>query len=90
MDELSAGVSEKCICGAVRSDEIPTCAVIVSCDLEFYIGLIRLCEWEPIVEVSIGGSPKVIYGKVSAEKARQIVEKHVLEGETVSELVVPA
>ena len=53
-------------------------------------GCIGLCEWEPIVEVSVGGSPKVTYGKVSADKARQIVEKHVLEGVTVSELLIPA
>jgi len=53
-------------------------------------GCIGLCEWEPIVEVSVGGSPKVTYGKVSPDKARQIVEQHVKKGETVTELVIPA
>jgi NADP-reducing hydrogenase subunit HndB len=53
-------------------------------------GCIGLCEWEPIVEVTSGGSPKVIYGKVSAEKARQIMKKHVMEGMTASEFVIPA
>lgn len=53
-------------------------------------GCIGLCEWEPIVEVSVGGSPKVIYGKVSPDQARQIVEQHVKKGETVTELVIPA
>lgn len=53
-------------------------------------GCIGLCEWEPIVEVSVGGSPKVTYGKVSPDKARQIIEQHVKKGETVTELVIPA
>jgi NADP-reducing hydrogenase subunit HndB len=53
-------------------------------------GCIGLCEWEPIVEVSVGGSPKVTYGKVSPDKAKQIIERHVMKGETVSELVIPA
>lgn len=53
-------------------------------------GCIGLCEWEPIVEVSVGGSPKVTYGKVSPEKAREIMKKHVMGGKPVSELVIPA
>lgn len=53
-------------------------------------GCIGLCEWEPIVEVSVGGSPKVTYGKVSPDKVAQIIEQHVMKGVTVSELVIPA
>jgi NADP-reducing hydrogenase subunit HndB len=53
-------------------------------------GCIGLCEWEPIVEVSVGGSPKVMYGKVSSEKARKIMKQHVVGGKAVSELVIPA
>jgi (2Fe-2S) ferredoxin len=53
-------------------------------------GCIGLCEWEPIVEVTSGGSPKVIYGKVSVEKARQILKKHVMDAIAVSEFVIPA
>jgi (2Fe-2S) ferredoxin len=53
-------------------------------------GCIGLCEWEPIVEVTNGGSPKVTYGKVSAEKARQIMQKHVMDGMAVSGFMIPA
>ncbi len=53
-------------------------------------GCIGLCEWEPIVEVSVSGGPKVTYGKVSAEKAKEIMKKHVMGGTVVSELVIPA
>jgi (2Fe-2S) ferredoxin len=53
-------------------------------------GCIGLCEWEPIVEVTSGGSPKIIYGKVSVERARQIMKNHVMAGMAVSEFVIPA
>ncbi|MEW5960312.1 MAG: (2Fe-2S) ferredoxin domain-containing protein [Chloroflexota bacterium] len=53
-------------------------------------GCIGLCEWEPIVEVAVGGSPKVTYGKVSPDKAKRIIEQHVMKGETLAELVIPA
>lgn len=53
-------------------------------------GCIGLCEWEPIVEVSVGGSPKVTYGKVTVEKAKQIMKQHVMEGLAVSEFMIPA
>jgi (2Fe-2S) ferredoxin len=52
-------------------------------------GCIGLCEWEPIVEVSTGGGPKVTYGKVSPEKARRIMKEHVEESRIVDEYVVP-
>lgn len=53
-------------------------------------GCIGLCEWEPIVEVTVGGSPKTIYGKVSAEKARQIMQQHIIAGSPISEYIIPA
>ena len=52
-------------------------------------GCIGLCEWEPIVEVVIRDQPKVIYGKVSAARAKQIMEQHVAGGKVIPELVIP-
>ncbi len=52
-------------------------------------GCMGICEWEPVVEVAVGGQPKVTYGKVSAEKARRIVQQHVLGEKVVSEWVIP-
>src|SRR5690554_4052875 len=51
-------------------------------------GCIGLCEQEPIVEVEIGGQPKVTYGKVSPEKARQIVLKHIVNNNVIGEWVI--
>ena len=53
-------------------------------------GCIGLCEWEPIVQVTIGDQPKVTYGKVTPERAQQILKEHVVGGQVVKSFVVPA
>ena len=53
-------------------------------------GCIGLCEWEPIVQVTLGDQPKVTYGKVTPERAEQILKEHVVGGQVVKSLVVPA
>jgi len=53
-------------------------------------GCLGLCEWEPIVQVTVGDQPKVTYGKVTPERARQIVQEHVVGGQVVKGLVLPA
>ena len=52
-------------------------------------GNIGMDSWEPIVQVLIGESPAVTYGKVTPFVAQQIMEQHVLGGKVVSESVVP-
>jgi len=53
-------------------------------------GCIGKCEWEPIVQVTVGTEAKVIYGKVSPDRARQIMKEHVEGGKVVAELVLPS
>lgn len=53
-------------------------------------GCMGLCEWEPIVEVVVGDQPKVTYGKVSADRARQIMKQHVMEEKVISEWIIPS
>jgi len=53
-------------------------------------GCMGKCEWEPIVEVAVGKEPKVAYGKITAERARQIMRDHVQGGKVVTEWVIPA
>jgi NADP-reducing hydrogenase subunit HndB len=52
-------------------------------------GCIGLCEWEPLVEVLIDDT-KVRYGKINAERAKQIMKEHVIGGTPVKELFIPA
>ena len=48
-------------------------------------GCIGLCQYEPIVEVTIPGHQKVTYVKMTPEKALDVLEKHVKGGEPVIE-----
>lgn len=51
-------------------------------------GCIGLCQLEPIVEVYEPGKEKVTYVKMTAEKAKTVVEKHLKGGNVVTEFTV--
>lgn len=46
-------------------------------------GCIGLCQYEPIVEVMEPGKDKVTYIKMNADKAAEVVERHLLGGHVV-------
>lgn len=46
-------------------------------------GCIGLCQFEPIVEVMEPGKDKVTYVKMTAEKALEVVEQHLIRGTVV-------
>jgi (2Fe-2S) ferredoxin len=46
------------------------------------------CNLEPTVEVIQEGKTPVKYGKVTSEKARQIIERHLKKGEVITEWLV--
>ncbi|MBN2038489.1 MAG: (2Fe-2S) ferredoxin domain-containing protein [Spirochaetes bacterium] len=50
-------------------------------------GCMGLCETEPTVEVRVPGMPDIIYGKVTPEIARKIIEKHVIRKILVNNLI---
>ena len=52
-------------------------------------GCMGMCEQEPIVQIIIGDQPKVVYGKVNAEVASQIMKQHVQHGMPVKDYVLP-
>ena len=51
-------------------------------------GCIGQCEMEPIVMVEVGETPKVTYGKVTVERAQQIMKEHVVGGHVVSGMTI--
>jgi len=53
-------------------------------------GCIGICQYEPVVEVFEEGKEKVTYVKLDAEKAKEIVEKHLKGGEVVTEYTIGA
>ena len=53
-------------------------------------GCIGICQFEPVVEVFEDGKEKVTYVKLDADKAKEIVEKHLKGGKVVEEYTIGA
>jgi NADP-reducing hydrogenase subunit HndB len=51
-------------------------------------GCIGACEHEPVMTVEILDQPKVIYGDLTADKAREIWRQHIIEGKLVPQYVL--
>ena len=51
-------------------------------------GCIGICQYEPVVEVYESGKEKVTYVKRTAEKAKEVVEKHIKGGTPVAEYTI--
>ncbi len=51
-------------------------------------GCIGLCMYEPIVEIMEPGKDKVTYVKMDAEKAKEIVEQHLVRGQIVDKYTI--
>jgi len=53
-------------------------------------GCIGICQYEPVVEVFEAGKEKVTYVKMTAERAKEVVEKHLKGGNVVEEYTIGA
>jgi NADP-reducing hydrogenase subunit HndB len=53
-------------------------------------GNIGLDSWEPIIQVIVGEAEAVTYGKVTAEAAQEIMDKHVVGGNPVQAYIIPS
>jgi NADP-reducing hydrogenase subunit HndB len=51
-------------------------------------GCIGICQFEPVVEVFEAGNVKTTYVKMTPEKAKTVVEKHLKGGNVVSEFTI--
>ncbi len=51
-------------------------------------GCIGLCQYEPIVEVIEPGKEKVTYIKMTAEKAAEVIEQHLIGGDVVTKYTI--
>jgi (2Fe-2S) ferredoxin len=81
---IAAGAREtmEAILGAIEKEGLS--GIVVK-----QTGCIGPCEWEPMVEVSTAGGPKVTYGKVSPEDATRIMREHVMNSKVVEDLIIP-
>ncbi len=51
-------------------------------------GCIGICQFEPVVEIHEAGKEKITYVKMTPEKAKAVVEKHLKGGNVVSEFTI--
>ena len=51
-------------------------------------GCIGICQYEPVVEVFESGKEKVTYVKMTPEKAKEVIEKHLKGGAPVAEYTI--
>ena len=53
-------------------------------------GCIGICQYEPVVEVTMPDAEKVTYVKMTAERAKEVIEKHIKGGKPVVEYTIGA
>ena len=53
-------------------------------------GCIGVCRFEPIVEVYEPGKEKVTYVHMTPEKARRVINDHIVNGQVVTEYTIGA
>ena len=53
-------------------------------------GCIGICQYEPVVEVYEPGKEKVTYVKMTPEKAKEVIEKHIKGGKVIEEYTIGA
>lgn len=51
-------------------------------------GCIGMCALEPIVEIQVPGQEKVTYVNMTAEKAIEVIDQHLIRGQVVTEYTV--
>ncbi len=51
-------------------------------------GCIGVCQYEPVVEIFEAGKEKVTYIKMTAEKAAEVIEKHLKGGNVIQEYTI--
>ena len=53
-------------------------------------GCIGICQYEPVVEVYTKDNEKTTYVKMTAERAKEVIEKHIKGGKPVAEYTIGA
>ncbi|MDF2519482.1 MAG: (2Fe-2S) ferredoxin protein [Clostridia bacterium] len=51
-------------------------------------GCLGYCYAEPVVEIRMPGKEPVLYGNVDSKRGREIVNKHIKNGEVITDLVI--
>lgn len=52
------------------------------------VGCLGYCHSEPIIQINKPNEEPIIYGNVDSDKAREIVEKHIISGDILKDSVL--
>lgn len=52
------------------------------------VGCLGMCSLEPLVEVNVKGTPSVIYGNVTVEIAKKIVNNHLRDKQLIHDHII--
>lgn len=52
------------------------------------VGCLGYCHSEPTVQVNIPGKEPILYGNVNVEKAKEIIDKHVIGGNLLEDSIL--
>lgn len=53
-------------------------------------GCVGICQFEPVVEVYEAGKERVTYVKMTADKAKEVIENHLKGGKVIDEYTIAA
>ncbi len=53
-------------------------------------GCVGICQFEPVVEVYEAGKERVTYVKMTADKAKEVIENHLKGGKVIEEYTIAA
>ena len=51
-------------------------------------GCIGICQFEPVVEIMAPGKDKVTYVHMDADKAKEVVDQHLVRGQVVEKYTI--
>ena len=51
-------------------------------------GCIGMCKYEPLVEIMEPGKDKVTYIHMTAEKAKEVIDQHLIRGQIVEDYII--
>ncbi len=52
------------------------------------VGCLGYCHSEPTVEVNIPGQDPILYGPVTVDRVKELVDRHIVNHEIIEELVI--
>lgn len=52
------------------------------------VGCMGYCHSEPTVQVNIPGEDPILYGPVTTDRVKELIEKHIINHEIIEELVI--